>query len=557
VPVSIELARPTSSLPSNDQLRDQSRQDYLVQSLAKPTFAEPQDHTMDRQEMLNALSELGFPTASLTDAVPDEELAKVLEWCQGKGEAPETADHAEGDDDEPADEDSDSDEDTSDSDSADSDDDRDQDTDDHADEYAEGSTPEGDLDEDTQLDQNTPPPAEESGDTGIMDRTAGSDPQERPGEPTGSQVDRGPDAQQHVMQEGIQAEEGQEHTDHDDMAGTMTFAEMTREEMVAALQKDGEPGHSEQELNGLSDDELEALYNSSVAGDTEEPGQEPTDDMAEGVMDRDQMVAQLVSHGHTEDDLKALSDEEVKALYDAENGQGVGVTDTADHAEFAEDDQAAAGNGLPNDPANATSAYDQNQPPPGGVLLPQKAVKMSEQAATIKQVADKAVQDALNTHLAPAMKVARDQLNQVLEIPKKKNLSKFCETLVREGRLLRRDVPTVYNRLLRASEVAGVRKFSDKKNPGKTIEKTELQLQLDELANGAIVASFAERIGEPMCNPNTEIQKIKNHVRRFSEQFRKNGQTVSSVVGAYKIARKKNPQLTAEEHIPALKNDVA
>jgi len=104
-----------------------------------------------------------------------------------------------------------------------------------------------------------------------------------------------------------------------------------------------------------------------------------------------------------------------------------------------------------------------------------------------------------------------------------------------------------------------VHKFSEKGKDGKVREgvKSELELQMDELRKRPFVLKFAERIAQPLTRGSTEVSKVRNHFRRFSENYRNTGTTEQKLVDAFKLYRKKNPSGTFEQFLGKEEHEVA
>ena len=169
---------------------------------------------------------------------------------------------------------------------------------------------------------------------------------------------------------------------------------------------------------------------------------------------------------------------------------------------------------------------------------------MSENA--IRQLVRKVVAE----ELTPAVSTAKEQVGQLLQVPKRQNIEKYCEDLVRNGKLLRAEKARTIARLMRA-DTNPVFKFSEKKKTGETVQvkKSELDLQMEELEARPLVLKYAERIAQPLSSPNTEVAELKNHFRRFSEQYAKTGTNWKKMVGAFKKYRQQHPGATADQFL--------
>ena len=416
---------------------------------------------LSRQEMLNELQRLNFPTSAITDAVSDGTLQSFIKDLGAAAEKGDETEH-EFAEDEDRDDDGDDGDDGEDGDGDDGEDGEDGDHDDH-DEFA-------DEDDD------------------------GHHPQETDEEDE-------PETADHADMMPYSDIAGKAAAAADDDAD---YEEMSREEMLAALQSIG--ARTADQLNALSDQELETLYNQDVAGgNLDRPGnseldKSPENDkptatkhaditpFAEESMPRDEMCNALVAHGHDQEELDKLSDEELQALYDHDIGSEAVQKNAEGSPPMDEQVQSGAGpgneaqnhggvaehSGLPDDPQTHEQGHDQNQPLVGGTLAPQQVKKMSENA--IRQLVRKVVAE----ELTPAVSTAKEQVGQLLQVPKRQNIEKYCEDLVRNGKLLRAEKARTIARLMRA-DTNPVFKFSEKKKTGETVQvkKSELDLQME------------------------------------------------------------------------------
>jgi hypothetical protein len=268
------------------------------------------------------------------------------------------------------------------------------------------------------------------------------------------------------------------------------FADMSREELVAALT---EMGQDAAELEAMPDEELQALYDELKAeadgggGAVEEMGDPAT-------MSREEMIAELAGAGQDPAALEAMPDEELRALYAQVTG---GAT-------------AAA-------PAAAPVA------------------PMSERVAARKLLKNtRNLNRFMERELARAKATARQRQRQDAEA--------FCEKLVREGRLTPALVGAIgLTALLGLDDTQPVVTFSEK---GVTRKVTAYERKKADLAKLPVLVRFGERFSnEGATTGDAEVQKVE----RFAEGTFPDPKVRAEYVAKFKAIAAKRPEFTARE----------
>lgn len=132
---------------------------------------------------------------------------------------------------------------------------------------------------------------------------------------------------------------------------------------------------------------------------------------------------------------------------------------------------------------------------------------------------------------------------------KKVILDSWIEAQSKAGRIMPReldaaDPANLRNRLMRADGKTVVEKFKEK---GKTVELTELDLQMREIEKRPPF-KFSERIpaGKVQDSGDGEKDKVIAHYEQFAERFTKLGTSKEDMVKAFESSVKRRPGLTAE-----------
>jgi hypothetical protein len=169
-----------------------------------------------------------------------------------------------------------------------------------------------------------------------------------------------------------------------------------------------------------------------------------------------------------------------------------------------------------------------------------------------------AVKEAV-TQVRREFGAVREQTEQLSANQRRANITAFCEAQVKAGKILPSELddaggkrPTLIDRLMRADARATVRKFSEK---GKTLELTELDLQMREIEDRPVLLKYGERTrssgrGSAAETPaDSEIAKVEAHYEQFSESFQKLSTTKDDFVKAFKSRQKSEPGFTAERFL--------
>jgi hypothetical protein len=228
---------------------------------------------------------------------------------------------------------------------------------------------------------------------------------------------------------------------------------MSREEMVAALVEMGEP---KEELDAMTDEEIAALFEELSAGTDTEPADaggavETMGDPA--TMTREELIAELTAAGQDAAALQALPDEELRAMY----AQVMGA-------------------------ATATTAAP---------VAPAAPVMMSERRLNRKSVSEqrKLVRNVqrLNTYAEREYR----RLAKMAAEAKVRDAQSFCEQLVRDGRATPAQIQVLHlPLLLQQDDTKPVHKFTEN---GRTRLVSAYELKKQQLAKMPKVIHFGER----------------------------------------------------------------
>lgn len=291
---------------------------------------------------------------------------------------------------------------------------------------------------------------------------------------------------------------------------TTEAAPMTREEMTAALAAAGEDRAA---LEAMSDDDLKALYDAKVggAGGGGDGGVAAMGDPA--AMTREELVAELTTLGEDAATLEGLTDDELRELYAILTGEPTAAAPAAATAA----------------PAPVTPLSERRRGQPAAVA--------ASRFAEIARDVDRA-----------ALRLSVQGFNAV----RKADAEKFFEQLVRDGKQVPAAKALVVGQLMRADGVR-VRHFSEK---GKRVARTAYEQLKAEYAALPAVVRLGERVGQPAADAAGAAEREERAVERFAEvqapALRAAGRTKEQFVQTFRDARKKDPALTAAKFgIPA------
>jgi hypothetical protein len=183
-----------------------------------------------------------------------------------------------------------------------------------------------------------------------------------------------------------------------------------------------------------------------------------------------------------------------------------------------------------------------------------------------RMFSEKEVRDIVRGELANVTNNANSAisiLNKQAEESRKSTVKFFCDRLVGQGKLLPAERPSVEQRLLRQS-TAAVHKFSEN---GKTVMKSELDLQMAELESRPVIVNLRERVaggGSSGANSGNggvvkfgerdgsdeEVVKVEQFAELHEDALAKAHVTREQFVTRFCEARKKNGnKITAESYI--------
>jgi|GEM_PF-3821325 len=298
------------------------------------------------------------------------------------------------------------------------------------------------------------------------------------------------------------------------------FADMSREDMVAALTDLGEDAAS---LEEMSDEELQALLDELQA---EEPAEEEdVETMGDpAVMTRDELIAELTAAGQDAAALEGLSDDDLRLMY----GELIGGVTTA-----------AAAPAAPVVPmSERRRVTTRTKPRQANTFAERQSKNLLGNLKRLNKFAEREHR-RLKTTAAQA---------------KRRDATTFCEQLVREGRATPAQVQVMHMPLLLAmDDTSPIHKFSD----GKVTRRvTAYELKKAELAKIPPVIRFGERfpIGGGSAagvDDSAEVAKVERFAETLPENAIRAGgyKSRANFVEKFSELRKKKPSLTAEQYL--------
>jgi len=295
------------------------------------------------------------------------------------------------------------------------------------------------------------------------------------------------------------------------------------------------------DLDNMQDASLQGLAAAILGGDGDgdEPNSitnpaSPTAPMSDATMpntttssyvdmSRDDMVKTLLGAGKSAADLDGKSDDDLKSMIAAM--------------------QPAA-----TQPAQSTATNSDKGKP-----MPQRMFSEGEVRKIVTDELAKVTSGANS-----AISILKKQADEA----KKATITSFCDRLVHQGKLLKAERPAVEQRLLRQSTDA-VHKFTE---GGKSVVKSELDLQMAELEARPVVVKFHERVAAGGTGANggnggvvkfgerdgsdEEVTKVEQFAELHEDSLAKAFVTREQFVTRFCEARKKNgKKITAESYI--------
>lgn len=273
----------------------------------------------------------------------------------------------------------------------------------------------------------------------------------------------------------------------------VAFSEVTpmdRAQLIAAIQQIM-PGLLPATLEAMSDDQLADLAKNIAA-----PAPPPATPMNDGGT-RDEIIAKLAATGQDPTALAAKTDDELKAML---------------------------------------AAVAPPAPP---------AATMSEKAKAAAAAAEKMAEQA-----EARAKRALERAAKTEQEAKQKEAETFCESLVKQGRLLPAQKDRVLGDLISQDDVAAVHKFTEN---GQSVTLTAFEKAKRDYAAWPVVVRFAEKVPtSPQKADEREIAAVQKFADVQGEALKKAGKTPKQYVEKFSELRKKDPDLTAEKYgVPA------
>lgn len=311
-------------------------------------------------------------------------------------------------------------------------------------------------------------------------------------------------------------------------------------------------------LEAKTDDELKALWSTlQPTAETETPPAAAA--MAEPPADRTALIAELVATGQDQASLEGMDDAALAELWRSLQPPETPAATMAEPG--SREDLIAQLTTLGQDPTALASMPDadlaalltqlqggtpgQNSGPSTplsdkGSVRPKKVtMTFAERQAAVNAARIRGVE----------LRLAAQERES-----KRERVESFAETLLRQGKISPAERPLIVDRLVRADDRRGVRKFSDGR--GKSVTLTEYQLQVRELAGRPKVYTFGEKVKARQPQPGTAASAAAQlaRVRRYAESnesFKRLGRT-QQFVQKFSEIQKKRPGITAAEYgVPA------
>ena len=263
------------------------------------------------------------------------------------------------------------------------------------------------------------------------------------------------------------------------------MADLTREEMIQFLVENGLP---EESLQELSDDEIKQVYDEMTGEQSQEPGAAPESvqfaDEEDVDYEREELIDKLASMGEDRATLEAMSDEELRALYEAKRAESGQVESMSE--------------------------------------ITRKARRVSR---VITNMTAQAVRHAA------AMK--------------RQDAEQFCERLIREGRILPSQKRDYLNILLRENSHQ-VRKYSELGR--RVVRTPYEQKKAELLRRPVIIRFSERIKQTGPRSSEREVQAVQRFSEVHADALKKAGKTPAQYVEAFKKLRKANPEFTARDY---------
>lgn len=296
---------------------------------------------------------------------------------------------------------------------------------------------------------------------------------------------------------------------------------MDRTAAIAAI-KATMPNIDQTVLDGMTDDQLVALASNLPAASA------PADAMmADAPATREELIAVLVSLGQDAAALEGMDDAALQAKWLELTGGQVSMSDAGGGA--------SRGTVIAPAPVRPTPAGNGGRQPQKVTL--QFAERQAQQTLARTQ--------ALNAKLTAEERKVADRLVEL----KRKEVSKFCEQLVGEGRIRPVDVAVYSLALMSMDDEKATHKFSES---GKTEMVTPFIAKQRELLKLPVVIKFGEKLGGKPGQVDDSIETER--VRRFAESdimapaLKAAGKKPEQYVHSFSERRKKDPTYTAAKH---------
>ena len=295
-------------------------------------------------------------------------------------------------------------------------------------------------------------------------------------------------------------------------------AAMSHEELIAALT---ELGEDPAELEGMQDDELQALLE-QLSAEGAEGGGEGTETMGDpATMSRDELIAELTAAGQDAAALAGMPDDELRIMYAQLVGGATATT-----------------------PAAAAV--------PAAIPMSERRRQMvaSNRTATFAERQSK----HLLRNLKRLNKFAEREQRRLLTAganAKRRDAQAFCESLERSGRSTPAHSQTVLLPLLLAmDDTAPVHRMSDGRVTRKVTAYERKKAEIQQ--SHPTIVRMGERFGSAdEVDGNIEVAKVRQFAEGLADNTIKAGGYTSrqQFVEKFSELRKKKPELTAAQYL--------
>ena len=313
-------------------------------------------------------------------------------------------------------------------------------------------------------------------------------------------------------------DDGYEDMDDTDLAPTTGDGSgMSHEDLIQALT---DLGQDPADLDGLSDEDLQALYE-ELSDNGDDSGNAVTSMGDPSTMSHEELVQELTAAGQDPTTLDGMSDEDLKALYAQLLGGGT---------------TTAAAAPAPADTSGTSAMSDRQRRQSAGKPKPQKKTSFADLEARRAMTRIQKLNRFAELNYKRTVRNNNDQ--------KKRDAHSFCDQLVREGRIsVAQKTAMMLPLLLKLDDLNPVHAFSEN---GSTRKLTAYELKKKELAKLPVITKYGEKLVLDPKDAKTAASAEVNKVEKFVELNRSHilsvGGDPNAMVALAKKHAEKDPQ---------------